>query len=66
MLPACACGIDPASEVMALQTGLAAALAAPYFLRHRIAQLVRRIRPGHRPGHACEDESVEDSRSWLR
>ena len=62
MLPACACGIDPASEVMALQTGLAAALTAPYVLRHRIAGIVRRMRRGHQPAPACEDEPVEARR----
>ena len=41
---ACSCGLDPASETMIVQTGLAVALGAPFWFRSQIADGIRRLR----------------------
>jgi hypothetical protein len=42
LMIACSCGLDPATETMAVQAGIAAVLSAPWFLRGRLSQAVRR------------------------
>jgi hypothetical protein len=51
-LLACACGIDPATESMVAQAGIALALSAPYWFRDQIRDVVRRLRG--RPAADCE------------
>jgi hypothetical protein len=41
---ACACGLDPATESMAAQLAIAAALSTPYWFRDRIREAIRRFR----------------------
>jgi len=43
-LVACACGLDPATETMAAQFGIAIALSAPLWFRDQIRETVRRLR----------------------
>jgi hypothetical protein len=58
-LVACACGLDPATETMAMQAGIAVALSMPYWFRDQIRDAIRRIR-GIQPDE-CEgsDHEVE-------
>jgi hypothetical protein len=57
LLLACACGLDPASETMLVQGGLAAALAAPWWFRGQIAGVVRRlIGTGPTTAELCDGE----------
>jgi hypothetical protein len=44
LLLACSCGLDPASESMLVQTGLAAALSVPFWFRSQIFVVIRRLR----------------------
>jgi hypothetical protein len=40
---ACGCGLDPASEAFVVQSGLAVALAVPFWFRDRILGAARRF-----------------------
>jgi hypothetical protein len=35
---ACSCGLDPATETMAVQTGVAVVLSAPFWFRSQLTQ----------------------------
>jgi hypothetical protein len=43
-LVACACGLDPATETMAAQIGIALVLSAPWWFRDQIREGLRRLR----------------------
>ena len=64
LLIACSCGLDPASETMLVQTGIAAALSAPFVLRAQIADMVRRLRglPPKAQAEPCAGEEEDASR----
>jgi hypothetical protein len=55
------CGMDPATDTMLVQTGIAAVIAAPWWFRHRIAGVFRRIRgiPDGADDASCGDPSAE-------
>jgi hypothetical protein len=61
LIVACSCGLDPATETMALQSGIALALAAPIWFREQIAHGIRRLLGQELPppSEACEDNSGE-------
>jgi hypothetical protein len=63
LLLACSCGLDPASESMLVQTGLAAALSVPFWFRSQIFDVVRRLRglPPSTPDE-CLDPEPDDPR----
>ena len=56
-LVACACGLDPAAELMAAQAGIALALSAPWLFRDQIREGIRRLRG--RESEDCPD-ATED------
>jgi hypothetical protein len=43
LLTACSCGLDPATETMALQVAIASGVSVPFWFRDRIAGAVRRL-----------------------
>ena len=60
-LVACSCGLDPASESMLVQSGVALAISAPFWFREQIAAAVRRVRglPPKVEREACSDASED-------
>jgi len=55
---ACSCGLDPATETMALQTGLALMLSTPFWFREQVASAARRLGIGRR---ATDSDECADS-----
>ena len=60
LLAACSCGLDPATETMALQIGLAAGLSVPFWFRDRIANVVRRLRGSGGTAEMCADPPEDE------
>ena len=60
-LLACSCGLDPATETMAAQAGIAIAISAPYWFRDQIMAAARRLRGRFRDPEpdGCADDDVE-------
>lgn len=56
----CACGLDPATETMAAQAGIALVISAPIWFRAQIFAVVRRIR--RREADPCADEVGDSER----
>jgi hypothetical protein len=58
---ACSCGLDPASESMLVQSGVALAISAPFWFREQIAAAVRRLRglPPEVDREPCTDASED-------
>jgi hypothetical protein len=62
------CGMDPATDTMLVQTGIAAVIAAPWWFRHRIADAIRRIRgvSDDTDGASCDAPSADPGQNSER
>jgi hypothetical protein len=58
-LVACACGLDPATESMAAQVGIALVLSAPWWFRDQIRAAVGRLRGDTRNECDAATDEVE-------
>jgi hypothetical protein len=54
LLTACACGLDPGSETMLVQAGLAVVISTPFWFRARILNALRMF-SGRREMPASEE-----------
>jgi hypothetical protein len=63
LVTACACGLDPASETMVVQAGLAVALATPFWFRGHIANAVRLVRRTGEAAVECADAAEDEAAS---
>jgi len=62
-LIACACGLDPGSEAMLVQAGLAVVVATPFWFRARLVNAFRRLggragTPGSRECSRAQEEKT--------
>jgi len=60
LLTACSCGLDPATESMVLNVGIAAGLSVPFWFRDQVANVVRRLRGSVESSEACADDRRDE------
>ena len=63
LLTACSCGLDPATETMALQTIIAAGVSVPFWFRGQIASAVGRLLGRGGTAGECTDTPEDQPRS---
>ena len=63
LIVACSCGVDPATETMVVQTGLALAVSAPFWFRAQIVKAAQRLRGGPTPSDGCASAGEDEPQS---
>lgn len=63
LVTACSCGLDPATESMAIQAGMALAISGPFWFRDHILNGLRRVIRGRATAEseACASPEGDDS-----